>query len=138
MITLYVSPSCSSCRKVKKYFEEHNIQYREVNITQTKLSRSDIFRMLSMSTHGFGDIISTKSNVYKESNLDLKNMTIHQLADFIIENPLILKRPIILNDLDLQVGYNPDDMSLFLPEELRECNDCGVNCKYVSELQIEK
>ena len=32
MLTVYVSPSCSSCRKVKDWLNEHNIEFREKNI----------------------------------------------------------------------------------------------------------
>ena len=32
MVKIYVSPSCSSCRKVKKWFDEQNIPYTEKNI----------------------------------------------------------------------------------------------------------
>ena len=143
MITLYTSPSCLSCRKVKKYFVDNKIQFKEKNIFQTKLLRSDIFKMLANSENGFDDIISTKSKIFKETNVDLDSLTIHQLVDFIIENPSILKRPIIVNDFDLQVGYNPDDITLFLPEELRgpACDICPseeCNCEYTNNLEIEE
>lgn len=142
MITLYSSPSCLSCRKVKKYFVENNIKFVEKNIFQTKLLRKDIFRMLANSESGFEDIISTKSKVFKEANIDLNALTIHQLTDFIIEHPSVLKRPIMVSDIDLQVGYNPDDISLFLPKELRdrdceECTKAGKTCEYLANLKIE-
>ena len=142
MITLYTSPSCLSCRKVKKYFLDNKIEFREKNIFQTKLLRSDIFKMLANSENGFEDIISTKSKVFKETNVDLDSFTIHQLVDFIIDHPSILKRPIIVNDIDLQVGYNPDDITFFLPEELRAtcdvCPDEDCDCEYLKNLNIEK
>ena len=81
--------------------------------------------MLANSENGFEDIISTKSKVFKETNINLNNFKIHELVDFIIEHPSILKRPIIVNDIDIQVGYNPDDITLFLPEELRNTN-CDI------------
>lgn len=142
MLTVYISPSCSSCRKVKKYFDEHKIEYVEKNITQTKLLRSDIFKMLSMSEEGFLDIISQKSKVYKEHENEINDMTIHQLVDFIIENPTILKRPIMINDMDLQVGYNPDDITLFLPHGLRNQTESwfpcpSEECKYFEGMQFE-
>ena len=143
MITLYTSPSCLSCRKVKKYFIDNNIEFKEKNIFQTKLLRSDIFKMLANSENGFEDIISTKSKIFKESNVDINSFTIHELVDFIIDNPSILKRPIIVNDIDLQVGYNPDDISLFLPEAMRDAS-CGVcpeeemnDCDYIKNLNVE-
>jgi regulatory protein spx len=139
MIKIYTAPSCLSCRKVKKYFKDHNIKFVEKNILQTPLTRDDIYRMLIQSENGFDDIISMRSKVFKEKNINLDDMNLNQLIDFIIENPSILKRPIILSDLDLQVGYNAEDISLFLPPELRDCEDCkDDDCEYAKYLRIEK
>mgnify|MGYP003456398149 FL=1 len=79
--------------------------------------------MLANSENGFDDIISTRSKVFKEKQLEPDNMTIQELVDFIIENPSVLKRPIIINENELQVGYNNEDITIFLPKELRnrEC-----------------
>lgn len=142
MIKIYTAPSCLGCRKVKKYFKEHNIQYVEKSIINTRLSREDIYKMLVKSENGFDDIISTRSKVFKEKNVDINQMNLSQLVDFIIENPTVLKRPIIIGDYELQVGYNDDDISLFLPEDLRECEFEFVNgshdCEYLKNLKIDK
>lgn len=141
MIKIYTSPSCLGCRKVKKYFKEHNINYEEKSIINNKLKREDIYKMLVHSENGFEDIISTRSKVFKENNIDLDDLNLNQLIDFIIEHPTVLKRPIILNDYELQVGYNVDDITLFLPEELREqeCDFCTPvgGCEYLKNLDIE-
>lgn len=140
MIRIYTAPSCLSCRKVKKYFKDHKINYIEKNIIQTPLLREDIYKMLIQSENGFEDIISMRSNVFKENNVNLEEMNTNQLIDFIIENPTILKRPIIISDYDLQVGYNEEDISLFLPPELRDCYDCfgDEECDYKKYLKVEK
>lgn len=144
MITLYTSPSCASCRKVKKYFQKYNIEFVEKNIFTNKISREDIFRMLVNSENGFEDIISTRSKIFKESNIDIEGMKTADLIDFIIANPSILKRPIILTEYDLQVGYNDDDITLFLPPELRnvDCTNCqskrdGEDCDYVKAIDFK-
>ena len=46
-------------------------------------------------------------------------MSINELVNFIIDNPSVLKRPIIINETELQVGYNNEDITIFLPKELR-------------------
>lgn len=142
MINIYTAPSCLGCRKVKKYFKEHNIPYVEKSIINTRLSREDIYKMLTKSENGFDDIISTRSKVFKEKNADIDQMNLSQLVDFIIENPTVLKRPIIIGDYELQVGYNDDDIALFLPEDLRECEfECGNeghDCEYLKNLKIDK
>lgn len=123
MIQIYTTPSCASCRKAKKWFDQYNIPYSEKNIFSIKLSKEDIFRMLANSENGFEDIISTRSKVFKEKKLDPDSMSTSSLVDFIIENPSVLKRPIIINENELQVGYNNEDITIFLPRELRnrEC-----------------
>ena len=123
MIQIYTTPSCASCRKAKKWFDQYKIPYSEKNIFSIKLSKDDIFRMLANSENGFDDIISTRSKVFKEKKLDPDSMNTKSLVEFIIENPSVLKRPIIINENELQVGYNYEDISIFLPKELRnkEC-----------------
>ena len=95
--------------------------------------------MLIASENGFEDIISTRSKIIKENKVDINSMNLNQLMDFIIEHPTILKRPIILSDLELQVGYNVDDITLFLPPELRNCDVCkdDDNCEYEKHIKIE-
>lgn len=140
MIKLYTSPSCSSCRKVKKYFKQYNIDYVEKNILTTPLTRDEIFKMLINSENGFDDIISVRSNVYKEKEALIAKMKVHDLIDFIIANPSVLKRPIIVTDYEIQVGYNDDDIELFLPAEIRDrdCVECSKpeDCEYVNNLKI--
>ena len=141
MIKVYTAPSCLGCRKVKKYFKDHKIEFEEKSIINNKLKREDIFKMLVHSENGFEDIISTRSKVFKENNIDLDSLNLNQLIDFIIKNPTVLKRPIIVNDYELQVGYNVDDITLFLPEEFREqeCDFCVPveQCEYIKNLQID-
>lgn len=119
MILIYTTPSCASCRKAKKWFEQYNIPYTERNIFSIKLSQEDIYRMLKNSERGFEDIISTRSKVFKEKQLEPDQMRFSELVDFIIQNPSVLKRPIIINETELQVGYNNEDITIFLPRELR-------------------
>ena len=42
MVTLYTSPSCTSCRKARAWLEEHNIAYTERNIFSEPLTIDEI------------------------------------------------------------------------------------------------
>lgn len=136
MIQIYTTPSCASCRKAKKWFDQYKIPYSEKNIFSIKLSKEDIFRMLANSENGFDDIISTRSKVFKEKKLVPDNMSVQELIEFIIDYPSVLKRPIIINENELQVGYNNEDITIFLPKELRNLDSFSdfdaepINVKY--------
>ena len=119
MIKIYTSPSCSSCRKVKKWFEDEGIPYIEKNIFVSPIKDSDIQEILEKSENGTDDIISNKSKIMKEQKIDVDNMTVKELIEFIRNNPSILKRPIIVDDRRIQVGYNPEEIGTFIPHAKR-------------------
>lgn len=140
MVTIYTTPSCSSCRKAKRWLEEHKIPYQEKNLFQVKITDRDINLMLQNAENGFDDIISTRSKVFKEQNLDVEDMSISELKQFIIDNPSILKRPIIIEDNKMQVGYNDDEIRVFIPKRLRELIMCAKctgeeDCDYKASLK---
>ena len=119
MIKIYTTPSCSSCRKAKKFFKDENIPYTEKNIFVTDLSDEELRDILSKSENGTEDIISTKSKIIKEGGVDIEDMTINELIKFIRNNPSILKRPIMVDESKIQVGYNEEEIRVFIPHEKR-------------------
>ena len=128
MIKIYTSPSCSSCRKVKKWFKDQNIPYVEKNIFAATLNENELKEILIKSENGTEDIISSKSKIVKENKIDLDSMTVKELISFIRENPSVLKRPIMVDDNKIQVGYNPEDIRVFIPHARRiaewACQSC--------------
>ena len=119
MIKIYTSPSCSSCRKAKDFFKKEEIPYQEKNIFVATLNDEELKDILTKSENGTEDIISTRSKIIKEKNVDLESMTIKELIAFIRENPSVLRRPIMVDDRKIQVGYNPEEIRVFIPHEKR-------------------
>ena len=130
MVEVYTTPSCASCRKAKKWLEDHGIEYREIKLYSTKLTKADLIRILDKTENGFEDIISKRSKIISEGNIDIDSMKTTELLQFIIDNPSVLRRPIIIDSKRLQVGYNDEEIRSFLSREDREklmCN--GERCK---------
>lgn len=119
MVTLYTSPSCTSCRKAKIWLEEHEIPYRERNITSEPLSIEEIKEILRMTEDGTDEIISTRSKIFQKLNINVESLPLQELYSIIQENPGLLRRPIIIDEKRLQVGYNEDEIRRFLPRRVR-------------------
>ncbi|MFQ6794570.1 transcriptional regulator Spx [Thomasclavelia sp.] len=124
MIRIYTAPSCASCRKVKAWLKEHNIPYVEKNIFSTLLREVELKELLERSENGTDDIISKRSKVIKENDIDLDSMSINELIKFIQANPSVLKRPIMIDERRFQVGYNAEEIRVFIPRELRKLAEC--------------
>src|SRR5690625_7747418 len=79
MVTLYTSPSCTSCRKAKAWLEEHEIAFKERNIFSEPLSLDEIKEILRMTEDGTDEIISTRSKVFQKLDVDIDKLPLKDL-----------------------------------------------------------
>ena len=119
MIKIYYSPSCSSCRKVRKWFDEQGIPYRGIDIFSSSLKEEDLREIIAKCENGTEDIISPRSKIVMEENIDFDSMKLSELIAFILANPSVLRRPIIVDDRRVQVGYDPEEIRTFIPRARR-------------------
>lgn len=119
MVILYTSPSCTSCRKAKVWLQNHEIDFQERNIFSEPLSIDEIKSILQMTEGGTEDIISTRSKAFQQLKVDIDEMSLNELYDLISRDPSLLRRPIMVDEKRLQVGYNEDEIRRFLPRKIR-------------------
>jgi regulatory protein spx len=72
-----------------------------------------------MTEDGTDEIISTRSKIFQKLNVNIETMPLQELYDLIQEHPGLLRRPIIIDEKRLQVGYNEDEIRRFLPRKVR-------------------
>ena len=120
MITLFLSPSCTSCRKARAWLLNHEVPFVEHNIMTSPLSAQELQHILSLTENGTDDIISTRSKIFQKLNLDVESLSISELIRLIEENPSLLRRPIILDAKRMQIGFNEDEIRAFLPRSYRQ------------------
>lgn len=120
LLTLYTSPSCTSCRKARAWLQEHQIPFVERNIFSEPLNSSELKAILQMTEDGTEEIISTRSKVFQKLNMDLDDLPLQELLELVQNNPGLLRRPIMIDDKRLQVGFNEDEIRRFLPRDIRQ------------------
>ena len=120
LLTLYTSPSCTSCRKARAWLQEHQIPFVERNIFSEPLNSSELKALLQMTEDGTEEIISTRSKVFQKLNMDLDDLPLQELLELVQNNPGLLRRPIMIDDKRLQVGFNEDEIRRFLPRDVRQ------------------
>ncbi|KAA8801833.1 transcriptional regulator Spx, partial [Lactobacillus crispatus] len=87
MVDLYVSPSCTSCRKARAWLEKHNIPFEERNIFSEPLTKKELLKILRMTENGTEEIISTRSRTFQQLRINLDDLSIDQLLDLVEKNP---------------------------------------------------
>ena len=120
MVTLYTSPSCTSCRQARAWREAIAIPYKERNVFKEPLTRDEIKNILRMTEDGTEEIISTRSKLFSELDISLDDLSLGELIEMIQKQPALLKRPLMIDEKRMQVGYNEDEIRRFLPHEVRQ------------------
>ena len=121
MIKLFSTTNCTSSKKMKNWLIENGLEFREINVLENSLRKEDLLKILSLTEKGAEEIISKRSSIYKElsAQYDFDALTINQLLELITKNHKLLRRPLLIDDHRLQVGYNEDDIRQFLPRKVR-------------------
>ena len=71
MIKIYTTPTCGSCRAAKRYFEDNDIEYTEVDVSQDEESMKKIvdMGMMSVPVFEYNDIFLQGFDISKIKNL---------------------------------------------------------------------
>lgn len=119
MVILYTSPGCASCRKAKQWLKDNHIDFVEKNIFSSVLKESEIKYLLSRCENGTEDIISVRSKVFHSLEKGIDDFSTKELIVLIQKNPSILKRPILLSENSMVIGYDDDEITTFTPNAIR-------------------
>ncbi|WEY91346.1 transcriptional regulator MgsR [Bacillus subtilis] len=109
-LTFYSYTSCTSCRKTKHWLKAHQIEFNERHLFRETPTREELKYILSLTTEGIDEILATRSQTFKNLNLNIEEMTVNEVLELLIEKPKLLRRPILVDNKKLVIGYNPGEL----------------------------
>lgn len=93
------------------------------NYWKKKLKKGDIKNILFLCENGFEDIIIPAYKTAKDNKITYDILTddieTEEMIDTILKYPSMLKYPIIFDDKKILIGYNSEDIRMFLPREYK-------------------
>ena len=113
MIVLYTTPHCHYCNKARSFLKENGLPYIEKNILSHRLTYKEIAYLIRRTLNGTDDIIVRNSRPLREDNLSVDDMRLSELISYTLRHPSILKKPILVDNHHLQVGYDPEQLTIF-------------------------
>lgn len=120
MIKVYLSGYCSSCRKARKWLRKRQLEFMEINLSSTVMSKEDLIKILSLTENGLEDIIAVRGKTYLNLEQEFESLSLEEAIRLIQKNPRLLKRPLIFDDNRLLVGFNEEGIRAFVPTEVRK------------------
>jgi Spx/MgsR family transcriptional regulator len=109
-VTFFTYPSCTSCRKTKKWLSAHSVDVQERHLFRETPSRQELLTLLSLTSEGLDELLATRSSTFKSLNLNVDDMLLSDVIDLLIQEPKLLRRPILTDGEAIVVGYNPEKL----------------------------
>ena len=111
---IYHNPRCSKSRQTLQILTEKDASVKIVLYLENPPSAEEIKSILDKLELNSRDIIRKGEEEYKRFNLKEKNFTETDLIDFMVKNPKLLERPIVVKGDKAVIGRPPENvLSLF-------------------------
>lgn len=111
MLKFIEYPKCSTCKKAKKFLDEHNLQYEDRHIVENKLNKEELLSLYQKSGLPLKKFFNTSGLKYHELNLKdkLPTMSEDEQLSLLASDGMLIKRPIIETEDCVLVGFKIDE-----------------------------
>ena len=110
MITIYHNPRCSKSRATMKILVQQGIEPTVIEYLKTPPSADELRGILTMLTLSPRELIRSKEDAYRTNNLDDELLSDDHLIEAMIENPILIERPIVIKDGKAVLGRPPENV----------------------------
>ena len=113
-VTIYHNPRCSKSRATLALLEARGVKPKIVDYLKTPPSAAELKAILSKLGLKPRDILRTGESVYAELGLKARDLDDDALIAVMVENPILIERPIVVAGNRAAVGRPPENVLAIL------------------------
>ena len=100
-------PKCTTCKRAKKWLDEHQISYEERDIKENNPSLEELKEWYQRSGLPLKRFFNTSGILYKEMKLKdkLPEMSEDEQLALLASDGMLVKRPIVVTEDQVLVGF---------------------------------
>jgi arsenate reductase len=110
MKTFLCYARCSTCRKAKQWLLDNNVAVEERSITEQHPTAEELTKWIKASGLPVSRFFNTSGILYREQNVKDKVRVLpdDELIDLLATNGMLVKRPLLVSDDVVLVGFNEE------------------------------
>ena len=104
------NPRCSKSRQTLAILNENGIDVDIIEYLKDVPSKETLKQIINILGIKPRDLLRKGEGVYKENNLRREGLTDDDLIQFMIDNPILIERPIVYDANRAVIGRPPDNV----------------------------
>lgn len=125
MITIITKNSSFSCRNAKLWLLDQGIEFNEINLSRHpfKITREILIQILSLQEEGVPALYGRKKKSdpkYQGIINSMGSLSFDSALEFLQKHLELLCTPIIFDEIRIQLGYDRENIRMFIPKEKRK------------------
>lgn len=114
MLHIIGIPNCDKIRATKKWLTERGIEFEFIDVKKEPLTLEEI-QELEFKV-GVDVLVNSRGTTYRNLKIKEQNLTKDELLDVLVENQSMIKRPVLVHEESVLVGYDEEAFENFLNE----------------------
>lgn len=107
MTTLFGIKNCDTVKKARKWLDEHQVPYQFHDFRSDGLTEQQLSEFVEKSS--WGSLLNKRSTTFRNLPEEIKNNVTDDIAfEQSLEQPTLLKRPILITDSNILVGFKKE------------------------------
>lgn len=106
MISLYVHPTCTSCRKAAALLDGLDVEVERRDYFRDRFTSDELRSLLARIGRTPTEMLSTRAKAYRELGIAEKDPSDHDLIELMVNEPTLLRRPLAVAGERSTVGFN--------------------------------
>lgn len=104
-------PKCNTCQKAGKWLKNNKIDVEFRDISKDNPNRDELAAWIKRSGLPISRFFNTSGRIYKDNNLKekVKSAPDSELIDILASNGMVVKRPLIISEDFVLVGFNEEE-----------------------------
>jgi arsenate reductase-like glutaredoxin family protein len=111
-VQVFGTKKCSDTRKALRFFSERRVEVHFVDLNAKGISRGELAAVVRCVSPE--DLIDKEGRLYRDKNLSYIR---HDIAEKLLEEPLLLKTPVVRWSGKATAGYAADTWSAWIDED---------------------
>lgn len=113
MIQIYHNPRCGKSRNCLAFLEEKNSDYKIIKYLEHPPTYVDLVELLKMLDLSPIALVRQKEKIWIE-NFKNKNLSDDEIIKAMIDNPILIERPILIKDGKAIIARDPEKLKKFM------------------------